>query len=145
MQLKRATTKDVDTYLALENGVSDSRLYSRAEDKEEALEELRKTVVYFIQQEGQAVGLIAYEMKAVNHAYLSGIIIDPKYQGRGLAKEAMGKILEELKDVELIDVVVHPENVKSLKLCQSFGFKITDRYENYFGDGEPRVKLVLTK
>ncbi len=145
MELKRATTEDVDTYLALENSASGSRLYSKTEDKDEALEELKNSVVYFIQQNGQTVGHIAYEMKGADHAYLSSIVVDPKYQGQGLAKEALEKILEELKKVELIDVVVHPENIKSLALCQSFGFKITDRYEDYFGDGEPRVKLVLMK
>lgn len=145
MELKRATIEDIDTYIALEKSLGKNKLYSAYTDKDEALEELKKATVYFITKDGEAVGHVAYEMKEDSHAYLSSILIKPEYQGQGLARQAMGKILEELKNVKLIDLVTHPENVRSISLCESFGFKKTERYENYFGDGEPRIKMVLDK
>lgn len=143
MQLKRATMEDVDTYLALDKSLGENKLYAVSVDRDDALEELKKAIVYFIIKDGQAVGYLSYEMKGDSHAYLSGIVIKPEYQGQGLARQAMEKFLEELKDVKLIDLVTHPDNVKSISLYESFGFKKAERYENPFGDGEPRIKMTL--
>lgn len=143
MELKRATAEDVDIYLALEKSLGEQKLYSIFSEKDEAIKELKNSVVYFIVEKGEVIGHISYEKKDKDHAYLSGILIKPEYQSRGFAREAMGKILKELKSVKTIDLVTHPDNIKSINLCKSFGFKQAERYENYFGDGEPRVRLVL--
>lgn len=145
MELKRATTEDVDIYLALEKGASGTGLYSAFTEKDEALRELTNTTAYLVVKNGKVVGHIAYEMKDKDHAYISGLVITPEYQNQGLVREALAKIFEELKGVKLIDLVTHPDNVKAIHLYESFGFKMADCYENYFGDGEPRVRLVLTK
>jgi putative acetyltransferase len=85
-------------------------------------------------------------MKNQNHAYISGLAIMPEFQGQGIANEAMKLILEELKDIKTIDLVTHPKNEKAIKLYKSLGFKQTgEQMENYFNDGEPRIKMVLEK
>lgn len=86
-----------------------------------------------------------YQMKSPDHAYISGLVIRPEFQGRGLATEAMEKVLEELKDVTTIDLVTHPDNARAITLYESLGFSISERIENYFDDGEPRVVMTLRK
>jgi len=85
-------------------------------------------------------------MKDEHHVYLSGLAIMPQFQGKGIARQAIKMILEKLKDVELIDLMTHPENEKAINLYSSLGFKKTgEKYQNYFGDGEPRIKMVLER
>lgn len=57
----------------------------------------------------------------------------------------MDSILALAKSAPKIDLVTHPENTKAIRLYESLGFKIAERKENYYGDGEPRVVLVKNK
>jgi len=141
ISLQKASEQDLETYLEIEKSVAGDKTYSAITDKDEALEELKNNVVYFIKKDEEIVGSVAYELKGEDHAYLSGLVIKPEFQGQGLAREALVKILEELKGVKRIDLVTHPDNIKALKLYTSLGFDIEGRKENYFGDGEPRVIL----
>jgi ribosomal-protein-alanine N-acetyltransferase len=104
-----------------------------------------KSKVYLIKEGDETVGGISYEMKTSDHAYIDGLVIKPQYQGRGLGRAATVKILDELKDVPLIDLVTHPENERAIKLYESLGFVIGERKENYFGDGEPRIVMTLRR
>ncbi|MSU54762.1 MAG: GNAT family N-acetyltransferase [Candidatus Staskawiczbacteria bacterium] len=144
--LKRATLEDTDAILAVEKSLEGQKIYSALTNREEVIEEITKSFVYLIEQQARVIGDVSYEMKDENHAYISGFAVMPEFQGRGIAKQAIKMILEQLKDVELIDLVTHPENEKSIKLYKSFGFqKIGEPQENYFGDGEPRIRMVLEK
>ncbi len=131
--------------ISLEQGVSGSKLYSPMLTKEEWLESLARNKTYFIEVDGAIVGEISYEIKSPDHAYLDGLVVNPSFQGRGIARKVVEILLEELKGFREIDLVTHPENVKAVKLYESLGFKIESRVENYFGDGEPRIRLVLNK
>ena len=84
-------------------------------------------------------------MKSLDHAYLSGLAIDPRFQGQGIGREASKLILNKLKDIKRINIITHPDNAVALKLYQSLGFIIESRKENYYSDGEPRLVLVLRK
>lgn len=106
------------------------------------MEEITKNIVYFIILDNEIVGSVIYENKSEDHAYISGLVIDQKYQGQGLARKAMELIMEELKDKKRIDLVTHPENDKAINLYKSLGFIIGETKENYFGDGEPRIVMV---
>jgi ribosomal-protein-alanine N-acetyltransferase len=84
-------------------------------------------------------------MKGPDHAYIDGILVKPSHQGRGLGRAATVKLLEELKDIPLVDLVTHPDNERAIKLYESLGFVVGERKENYFGDGEPRIVMKLQK
>lgn len=142
---ERATEKDADAFLELERSAEGSPTYSPTIDPAEALTEIENNVVYFIREDAEIVGSVMYEMKALDHAYISGLIVRPDMQNRGIGKEAMGKVLDELKDVPTIDLVTHPDNTRAIQLYESLGFTRGERMENYFGDGEPRVVMTLNK
>lgn len=144
INLRKAAPNDIETLLSLEKSVDGVKTYSAMTDKEEFLAELKHSNVFIIEKDGQAVGNIIYEIKSPDHAYIGGLVIDPRFQDRGIAREAMSRILKELKNYKRIDLVTHPENTKTIKLYGSLGFIIESRKENYYGDGEPRVVMVIS-
>ncbi|HQT82559.1 MAG TPA: GNAT family N-acetyltransferase [Candidatus Paceibacterota bacterium] len=143
LTLERATEKDVDAFLDLERSVANLRTYSAVTDRGEALAEIEGNILYLIREDDEIVGSVAYEMKAPDHAYISGLVIRPGSQGSGIGKAAMVQILEKLKGIPTIDLVTHPHNVRAIKLYESLGFVIGEQKENHFGDGEPRIVMTL--
>ena len=143
--LQKASIEDVDTFIALERSVAHLKTYSGIVEKQEALDEIKNNECFFIQRERVIVGSIEYRMKSSEHAYVSGLVIHPDFQGQGIARKAVNIILEKLNGVKRIDLVTHPENIKAIKLYLSLGFIIESQKENYFGDGEPRIVLALAK
>lgn len=142
--LRRATHGDLKTLLALEKSVSCSTTYSGIADEKEMEEEIRDNVVYLIEKDGVAVGSIEYQRKTPDHAYVSGVVVNPDFQGQGIAREAMERILKELEGTKQIDLVTHPRNTPALMLYLSLGFTIESWKDNYYGDGEPRILLAKT-
>lgn len=140
--LRPATPVDVDVLLALKQKMSGVRTYSATTDPEEQRSELQDTTTYLIEKDGVVVGSISYEIKSEGHVYLSDLVIDPEYQGQGLGREALIRVLKELEHNERIDLVTHPENSAALQLYLSLGFQVESRKEDYYGDGEPRLVLV---
>ncbi|MDP1845715.1 MAG: N-acetyltransferase [Candidatus Moranbacteria bacterium] len=98
-----------------------------------------------ILKENILVGIISYKIRDKDHVYIGGLIIKPEFQKQGLGKQVMEKLLEELKDYKELDLVVHPENFSAIKLYKSLGFIEKSRLENHYGDGEPRLLLVLER
>lgn len=140
--LERATSADLEAFMELEKSVRNPKTYPSSANEEEALAELTNTQVYFIKKEDHVVGNISYEMNAEDHAEITGLMVDPHYQGQGIGREALTAILDKLKGVKRIDLVTHPENEQALPLYQSLGFHIESRVEDYYGDGQPRLILV---
>ncbi|MCR4333908.1 MAG: GNAT family N-acetyltransferase [Patescibacteria group bacterium] len=145
IELVRATTDDTEAYIALEKSLGETETYSTMDTPDEALKNITECTTYFIKEDGVIVGSVSYVMKSPDHAYIDGLLVMPPHQGRGLGRAAMLKILEEIGDVRLIDLVTHPDNATSIKLYQSLGFTIGERIENYFGDGEPRIVMTLNR
>jgi len=143
--LERVTIADVEVLAVLKEKVTGLKTYSVTTDSEELASNIQKETIYFIKSEGAVAGDVAYEMKSEKEAYLSDLVIDPAYQGRGLGREALTLVLQELEEVERISLVTHPDNQNALALYLSFGFQITSREEDYYGDGEPRFVLVKIK
>ncbi len=142
MKLIKATSKDIQTLLAIENTTKGLRTYSGYFQEKEIEEWLCHDIVYLIENNNIIAGSISYEIKSKNHAYISGLVIKPNFQKQGLAKKATMKLLEELASYEKIDLVTHPDNFGAIKVYTSLGFIEVDRKENFFGDGEPRIIMV---
>lgn len=148
IELKPTTTSDQDLeiYTMLEKSAIDNYKYSGITEKEEAREEIERAHTFFILNENNIIGNISYEIKEPGHVYLSGFIILPQYQGKGIGKEAMRQIMEmdKVKSAKLVDLVTHPHNSNAIKLYLSFGFQIVGWADNFFGDGEPRIIMQKT-
>lgn len=145
INLREATIEDLGLLASLEKTVSNLKTYSAMVTEEEWKEELAKSKVYIIEKDGVAIGNISYELKGGDHAYLNGFVVIPDFQGQGIGREVLARILEELKNMRRIDLATHPHNAKAIRLYLSFGFIIESWKDNYFGDGEPRIVLSKTK
>jgi ribosomal protein S18 acetylase RimI-like enzyme len=146
IKLKRATMEDIPSILEVEKCLAGTKIYSALTDKDEVIKEVENSTFYLIEKGSEVVGDTSYKIKGKNHAYISGLGIIPKFQGQGIARQTMKMILEELKNVKIIDLVTHPENEKAISLYKSFGFEQTgEPMENYFDDGEPRIRMVFKK
>lgn len=143
INLKKATLSDIPTLLMIERSVAGGNIYSPMLESDEWKEELQKGDVYLIENDGVVVGNISYEKKNENHVYISGLAIDPRFQGKGIGRQVLNNLLEQLKHVKRIDLVTHPDNHTAINLYKSLGFIIESRMENYYGDGEPRIILAL--
>lgn len=140
IELEPVSEGNIDMYLALEKR-AESRTYTAAQNHEEANEELARGPIYFIKQLGRVCGTVSYSIQDDGSAYINGLAIDPDFQGQGLGKAVLTLILEKLKNISRVWLVVHPENDRAIALYESFGFTVTDRIENFHGDGEPRIIL----
>lgn len=145
INLKRATKEDIPVLIELEKSVAGTKIYSPMLEEKEWEEALKKEVVYLIEKDGAIVGNVSYERKEGSQVYISGLVISPQFQGQGIGREIIARILDEIKDAKRIDLVTHPDNAAALALYESLGFIIESRVENYYGDGEPRLVLVLER
>lgn len=142
--LQRASETDIETLLNLEKSVAGSPTYSPMLKEDEWKEALENGIAYLIKSGEEVVGNISYEEKNPQHMYISGLVVSPSHQGQGIARTALTQVLKEHPDATRVDLVTHPDN-PALKLYESLGFKIEDRKENYYGDGEPRLVLALLR
>ena len=137
--LRKATPADIPAFIELEESVSHTNTYSAAVTEEEWIDSLKKEKVFAIEVSGHLVGDLTYEYKSPQHVYISGIVIVPEFQGKGIGGQVLGGLMEKFRDIQRVDLKTHPENEKALKLYQRHGFKIESQEENPFGDGERRV------
>ncbi|MEK7100649.1 MAG: GNAT family N-acetyltransferase [Patescibacteria group bacterium] len=142
--LERATEADIDALIEIEKSIGGVRTYSPMLEEEEWKQELQGNSVFLLKNGEDIVGSISYEEKSPNHLYISGIVVRPEFQGKGIAKAALQRVLDEHQDAKRIDLVTHPEN-PALQLYESLGFKVESRHENYWGEGEPRLVLVMER
>ncbi len=142
--LIKATHADIEKYISIESKVA-SKTYATLLDEKSVLGEMAKGPVYMVKRGEDTVGTVSYEIKEDGSVYLSGLAVDPEYQGQGIGRDAIEKVLSEVSDAPKVWLVTHPENAKAVSLYESLGFKITDKKDNYFGDGEPRIVLTLVK
>ena len=127
--------------LKIEKSVAGTKIYSSTLTKGEWKEELQKSEVYLIEKNNVVAGSILYEKNDNGNIYIGGLVVSPRFQGQGIAREAMTLALEKFKDVKRIDLVTHPDNIRAINLYQSLGFITESRKENYYGDGEPRIVM----
>src|SRR3989344_2850425 len=139
--LQEGTEADLETFFTLEQRLASETYFP--ETKKEQISGDNK-FFYMVKVGGKIVGQIQYERQKDSVIYLNVLGIDPDFQGRGLGREVMRQFLAKVSGAKKIWLVTHPDN-KAVKLYESFGFKITERKENYFGNGTPRVVMVLKK
>jgi len=142
--LQRASEDDMKVLIEIEQSVPKTVVYSPMLTERGWQREMAEYTVDLIKLGDKSVGSIAYTEKEPGHVYISGVIVRAEYQGRGLATNAIQQVLNKFPNASRIDLVTHPDN-PALKLYEFLGFKVEERKENYFGDGQPRLVLALTK
>ena len=83
-----------------------------------------------IEEEGKLVGFTMFGKGPDDFPEICRLLIDRKYQNRGLGRRALSLITEEMKkDTSFKEIYIsaEPENERGLHLYRSFGFKDTGK------------------
>ncbi len=145
LEYKIATQDDIPLLISLEQTVSGNSTYSAELDANDWIEDLKNGTVLLSEMDGEVIGNASYEPRGADTFYISGLMVVPKFQGKGIGRIVLQKLLDDMNDAKRIELVTHPDNVAALKLYESFGFVVESRHENYWGEGEPRLLLVLSR
>jgi len=113
--LQKAKIENIPVLIEIEKSAP-SKIYSAMLTEKEWKSELAKenSTIYAIIMEGEIVGDISYEMKNKNVAYISGLCVSSKYKGQGIGKEAIRILLEDLKEVKVVELLTHPDNAAAI-------------------------------
>lgn len=145
IEFRKATVADVELYIEIEKTAIGKKTYSITTDSEEVRDVIEMNEIFFIYVDNVLAGRVAYEIKNKNEAYLSDLIVMPKFQNLGIARKAALFQLDQTKEYNYVWFVTHPHNNKILTLYLPLGFTIESWKDNYFNDGEPRLVLTRTK
>ncbi len=89
--------------------------------------------VYF---DNEPIGfiMIIYDPGSTDDYWLSGEVIDRKYQGMGHAKGAIIAVIELIKDrltnCRMLNISCHPDNQRVINMATSLGFAATGEDRN---------------
>jgi ribosomal protein S18 acetylase RimI-like enzyme len=145
IEYKKADEADIPTLISIEQSIASTKSYSPMLDADEWKEALEKGKVFLLKKGGEVIGNASYEDHGGGIFYISGLVISPEFQGQGYGRAVLKKLLEDMSDAKRIELVTHPENSPALKLYKEAGFHIESRKENYYGDGEPRLILAISR
>jgi RimJ/RimL family protein N-acetyltransferase len=93
----------------------------------------RKGFFYIIQTKKASVGMLRLDFESKNTLEIS-IIVDPRYQGQGVARSAIRIALAEVQkklSETTIRATVHCDNLGSIRLFSKLGFKHVEHVDNF--------------
>jgi ribosomal protein S18 acetylase RimI-like enzyme len=140
-RLAETTVEDAIALLDIEKRVGIPRIYEPRVTLEEARKEIAENSLYFITLADKPIGTASFRQHADGAVYIGNVAVDPLYRNNGIARSAMEFLLNKAKYATRLELVTHPDNNPALNLYHSLGFTIEATIDNYFGDGEPRVRL----
>lgn len=139
--LQKITDADIGEYLEIEKKVGGKTYFPWTSEKE-IRDWMINGEVCLIKNVDKVVGHVSYQIKEGNVLWLDGLVIDPQYQGQGLGRKAIEQIFNSVGSISKAELTVHPENYAAIKTYESLGFKLEERKDDYYGDGQPRLLLV---
>jgi len=146
IKLKKAILEDIPSILEVDESVTGTKLYHGFAGSDDRQKDFVENIFYLIEKDKKDIGYVAYSDIEKDKIYIRWLAVKKDFQGQGIAKKAMQILINQLKNIETVELVTHPENKKAIALYKSLGFKqIGTQIENYFGDGEPKIKMILEK
>ena len=142
--LEQVSEADMETLLSLAAKMPSSNTYSPLLEECEWEQEFRNGTVNLIRNGDEIAGCFVYEHKGPAYIYISELSVIPEHQGKGIARDVLTTFITEHPEATRIDVTTHPDN-PAVGLYQSLCFQVEERKENYYGDGQPRLILVLSR
>ncbi len=142
VRIRRATRRDLDALVELEQGFPGDRMtragLSRllARDSAEIwVAEVGQTVV------GDAVVLFRH---GFDSARLYSMVVDPNFRGRGVAKQLLDAAEAGARErgVVVMRLEVREENSAALALYQQAGYSVRGRTDDYYQDHAAALRLL---
>ncbi|MEK6958423.1 MAG: GNAT family N-acetyltransferase [archaeon] len=142
ISLVKAKIEDWQKVLEFEKA-SKSKFFASLENEKQVKDYLAESQVYLIKLGNEFIGTASFKPEN-DSAYMDGLTISSKHQGKGYAKTAMRSIMKKTKDYKRAYLRVHPRNTSAVIIYLKEGFQITGWEDNHFGDGEPRILMEKT-
>lgn len=110
---------------------------------------IRHGRVFLAKENQEVVGMIQYmrDWEIPDKAYLIGVSIACQRRGKGLGTMLMRDSLLALRNENMatVELTVNPANRGAIKVYQEkLGFTVTELREAEYGEGEPRLVMVLS-
>lgn len=138
--------KDWEILLNLEKRAAKNSPYYLAFTNIEDLKKfVGKSIAYIMFDGTRSIGHIEYELRSADLAEITGFVLLPEHRGKGLGKILFGKAMDDLAKIKQIFLMTHPENSVALRVYLSAGFKVKEWKDNYYGNGQPRLRLELNR
>ncbi len=80
-----------------------------------------------------------------NTHWILSLAVDSQHRGKGIARSLVENVITKASSGSVIKLTVDPNNAPAYKLYTSLGFKVLEKEEDYFGDGEPRLVMALAR
>lgn len=119
-ELLKENDKDLEEVIKLHNIDSIKRFISISNNYFDYVTKTKNVYYYKILLEDKLIGGIHIE-KYDDKSFLS-ICINPLYQNKGYAKHSLNEVLKRF-DFKEIEVSIEKDNISSIKLFESVGFK----------------------
>jgi ribosomal protein S18 acetylase RimI-like enzyme len=101
---------------------------------------------------GELVGMIGgyrdEENRANHSAQIWGMYVRPEYRGKGIAKDLMERLVDEMqknRDISKAVLEVNVEQQPAKMFYENFGFKATNTFTCALGDGEKHEVSIMEK
>lgn len=142
IQLKEqsATEADLDILLDLEQKIF-TRSFDNQFTRKQFADYLKRCDIRIIYHDEKPIGYYFYKDLNNEEAELVGAGFLPEYQAMGLGQYFLQQIIAKLAYKKRMKLVTHPKNIHAIKLYKKNGFRIVDRLDNYYGDGQPRILM----
>lgn len=138
------TDKNLEIFCSIQNSVANSKTFRMGYvTKEGAIKRFEGATVLFIKCDGKIVGTFEYEFMADSSIYFKSIAVYPEFQHKGIGREVILIMLDELKKYGKINLNTHPQN-PALELYKSLGFVVVKKIRRNIIKGyEPSLFLSL--
>ena len=95
---------------------------------------MNDTKTLILTNENWIIGQLSLNLKMKDEIHMFHLIVDPKFQRRGLATELISKVEREASNIkkEIITLNIFKRNHKAIFLFEKLGYKLNRKKDSYF-------------
>ena len=142
VRIRRATRRDLDALVELEQGFPGDRMTRAGLSRLLA----RDSAELWVAEQGQAVvgDAVVLFRHGFDSARLYSMVVDPRFRGRGVAKMLLDAAEEGARErgVIVMRLEVREENSAALALYQQAGYSVRGRTDDYYQDHAAALRLL---
>src|SRR3989338_2135494 len=145
MRVKRAKEDDVKKVAEIEYLSG----YKWSQNKKKTFQMIKKVFKekyceIYVLEDKEPIGYFAISFdKKKSLGYLNYFAINKKYQGLGLSKKMIKKVINifKIKECEAIELAVWGKNFPAITLYSKFGFYVTEITRNKYPNGDSKLRM----
>ena len=143
MQIRKATTADLEAILEIENNSFDAERFNRRQLRY-LITKARGLFLVLEQEERIAAYICMIRHSGHNNLRIYSIAVHPAYRGQKLGRLLVEQSVEYARQLQLsvISLEVNTENNTAIALYTQTGFIIKERLKRYYTNGGNALRMV---